>query len=217
MINLIIGYFRVIEFLGIFVFRNLPLMRDGLMMRKKNLKLIEKWKIYKLGHSGAGCSRPWNSLHQNGLACRSSIFQSIFNFSSEMESGNISLPLIKCQSQKSKILKISITLTYIAIGCTYSVLSFCKPAKIIINSSRERAGDPTIVHQRVTMFVKQSRKLIGIGSCSAVVLQTHSGLDIKNCLDFTLLLFFAAHFCRFYLTVCNEGGSQSTVLGASEQ
>ena len=72
--------------------------------------MIEKWKIYKPGRSGAGCSGDQSSLHQNGLACRSSIFQSIFNFSSEMESGNISPPLIKCQLRNSKILKNLITL-----------------------------------------------------------------------------------------------------------
>ena len=74
--------------------------------------MIDIWEIYKPGRSGAGCSRVQSSLHQNGLTCRSSIFQSIFNFSSEMESGNISLPLITCQSQNSKILKNSITLIY---------------------------------------------------------------------------------------------------------
>ena len=36
--------------------------------------------IYKLGRSGAGCSGVQSSLHQNGLACRSSIFTSILNF-----------------------------------------------------------------------------------------------------------------------------------------
>ena len=61
-----------------------------------------------------------SSLHQNGPACRSSIFQSISNFSSEMESGNISPPLIACQLRNSKFLKNSITLLLIyLVGTTY--------------------------------------------------------------------------------------------------
>ena len=52
----------------------------------------------------------WCRLHQNNAACRSSIIRSIFVFSSEMESGNISPPLIKCQLKNSKILKNLITL-----------------------------------------------------------------------------------------------------------
>ena len=79
---------------------------------KKNYKLNEKWKVYKLGHSGAGCLWPQNSLHQYSPACRSSIFQSISKFSSEMESGNMSPPLIACQLQNSKFLKNSITLVF---------------------------------------------------------------------------------------------------------
>ena len=71
-----------------------------------------KWKNYKLGSSGAGCSEVISSLHQNGPACRSSIFQSISIFSSEMESGNISPPLIVCQLQNSKFVKNSITLLF---------------------------------------------------------------------------------------------------------
>ena len=53
---------------------------------------------------------------QNGLACRPYIFQSVFNFSSEMESDNFSLPLIKCKLQNSEILKTLITLqnTYLS-------------------------------------------------------------------------------------------------------
>ena len=83
-----------------------------------------KCKIYKPDRSGAGCSGILSSLHQKGLACRSYIFTPILNFSSEMESGNISLPLIACQEGKSKILKILITLTYIHISISiYNILN----------------------------------------------------------------------------------------------
>ena len=47
---------------------------------KKIGKLIEKWMIYQPGCSGRGCCRPQRSLHQNGLACRSSIFHFPINF-----------------------------------------------------------------------------------------------------------------------------------------
>ena len=75
-------------------------------------------KIYTPGCSGAGCSGVQSSLHQNGLACRSYIFTPILNFSSEMESDNISLPLIACQERESKIFKILITLTYLGQACS---------------------------------------------------------------------------------------------------
>ena len=69
-------------------------------------KLKLDWKKEK--------STSWSILVQ--AACgpnyRSSIFHSILNFSSEMESGNISPPLIACKLQNSKILKNLITLVY---------------------------------------------------------------------------------------------------------
>ena len=59
-----------------------------------------QWEVDWCCCSGEGCSIPQSSLHQNGLACRTYIYTPILNFSSEMESGNISLPLIACQERK---------------------------------------------------------------------------------------------------------------------
>ena len=78
-------YVRVIENFRIFDFRDWHLMIGRLMLPDS----IYEEKLKTLDQP---C--------QNGLACRSSIFQSIFNFSSEIESGNISLPIVKCQSRK---------------------------------------------------------------------------------------------------------------------
>ena len=52
----------------------------------------------------------------SGMACRSSIFHSIFNFSSEMESGNIGLPPIACQEENLKNLKTFIALISIKLN-----------------------------------------------------------------------------------------------------
>ena len=79
--------------------------------------MIEIWLINKPGHSGAGCSGLWGSrpaCTRKAQFINSSIFQSIFNFSSDIESGNISLPLIKCKLWNSKILKNMITLMYVS-------------------------------------------------------------------------------------------------------
>ena len=108
-----------------FEFSNWHLMRGRLMLpdsfSAENLKIDWKMKIYKLGHFGAGCSGVIRCLQQNGLAWRSSIFQLIFNFSSEMESDNVSPPLIKYHLQNSKILKHFITL----IMYKYFILIYC--------------------------------------------------------------------------------------------
>ena len=102
---------RVIEFLKNFEFRNWHSMRGRLMLPDSisEEKLEIDWKMEDLqaAPSGAGCLWP-----QNSPACRSFMFQPILNFSSEMESGNFSPPLIRCQLWNSKILKNLITLIY---------------------------------------------------------------------------------------------------------
>ena len=67
-----------------FEFRNWHAMRSGLMFREPD---------------------SISEGHRNIIM----IFQSISNFSSEMESGNISPSLIACQLRNSKFLKNSIT------------------------------------------------------------------------------------------------------------
>ena len=89
------------------------------------------------------------------------------------------------------------------IGCTYSVLSFCKPAKIIINN-RERAGDPAIVHQRVTVFVKYPVQKTDRNRLQQQQVATQ-WVRYQKLLNL-IVLFFVAHFLQFYLCV-KEGGS----------
>ena len=107
----------MIEFLRIFEFHNLHLIRGRLMLpdsiSEKKLKI--DWKIEDLWAGSFWCRLHWG-LEQPAPEWPRFVdlpfFNHFLNFSSEMESGNISPPLIKCQLRNSKILKNSITLLY---------------------------------------------------------------------------------------------------------